>query len=170
MLYSNIIKPILYGNWLLRITNDHYINNDLTYIKIQPDIIKIRTLKQAGIIGIKKSRTAIINNIELFDNDTFLLNLNYSTTNIYSYSVLGIEIPEIKSTTENCNKTTSLNIKLFDKSLYINDNISSIYYIFDLYIGNIRNPYIETNINTFIFTQIVSLLLNLLIEYYIHFY
>lgn len=168
MLYSHLLKPIFFGNWLLRATNDNYINSGLSYIRIDKDCIKIKTLKQNGFIGIKNSRTATINQI-LFDNNSYLINLNYSTKNIYSYSILGIEIPEIKATSENYNKITNLNITVYDKTLLIYDNNSSFYYIFDLYIGNIKNPNTETNINTFIFTQFISILLNLLIGYYIHF-
>lgn len=167
MLYSHIIKPIFYGNWLLRATNDFDIKGDLSYITIDNDIIKIKTLKQNGIIGIKNSRTAKINDI-IFENNSYLINLNYSTKNVYSYSILGIKIPEIKGNIKNYNKTTNLNVTFFDKTLLICDGNSSFYYIFDLHIGNIKNPNIETNINTFIFTQFVSILLNLLIGYYIN--
>jgi hypothetical protein len=167
MIYSYILKPIFYGNWLLRATNDIDIIDGLSYIKIDKDIIKIKTLKHNGIIGIKNSRTARINDI-LFNNDSYLINLNYSTKNIYSYSILGIEIPEIKANSKNYNKITNLNITAYDKTLLIYDHNSSYYYIFDLYIGNIKYPNIETNINTFIFTQFISILLNLLIGYYIN--
>jgi hypothetical protein len=47
--------------------------------------------------------------------------------------------------------------------MFINDNDSNLYYIFDLYVGKLKYPNIETNITTFIFTQIFSIVLSLII-------
>ena len=55
-----------------------------------------------------------------------------------------------------------MSITIFDKTLLIMDNKSSLYYIFDLVIGKITYPNVETNINTFIFTQIVGIILSVL--------
>lgn len=163
-LYSNIVNPLMFGTWVLRITNDINIDKGLNYIQIQEEpIIKLKTLKQDGLFGIKKSRTAYINNINNIENNSYSFTLKYSKKNIYSYSFLGIEIPEFKSDSLSYYREKDFIINLFDKTLIISDNETNIYYIFDLYIGKLKYPNTETNINTFIFSQIFSILLSIII-------
>ena len=163
-LYSNIINPFMFGTWILRITNDINVENGVNYIQIQEEpIIKLKTLKQDGLFGIKKSRTAYIYNISNVEYNSYSFILKYSKKNIYSYSFLGIEIPEFKSDSLSYYKEKDFIINLFDKTLIISDNETNIYYIFDLYIGKLKYPNTETNINTFIFSQIFSILLSVII-------
>jgi len=163
-LYTTIITPFMLGNWVLRATNDINIEKGLNYIQIQEEpIIKLKTLKQDGLFGIKKSRTAFINNINYIDNNTCLFTLKYSRKNTYSYSFLGIEIPEIKAKSIDYYKEKSFTINLNDKTMLINDNDNNFYYIFDLYIGKLKYPNAETSISTFIFTQLFSIILSLII-------
>ena len=64
-IYANIITPLMFGTWVLRISNDINLEKCLNYIQIQEEpIIKLKTLKQDGLFGIKKSRTAFINDIK----------------------------------------------------------------------------------------------------------
>jgi len=163
-LYTTIITPFMYGNWILRTSNDINIEKELNYIQIQEEpIIKLKSFKQDGLFGIKKSRTAFINDINNIDKNSYLFSLKYSRKNTYSYSFLGIEIPEFKSNSINYYKIKNLTINIVDKSMFINDNDSNLYYIFDLYVGKLKYPNIETNITTFIFTQIFSIVLSLII-------
>jgi hypothetical protein len=151
----------MFGTWVLRITNDISVENGLNYIQIQEEpIIKLKTLKQDGLFGIKKSRTAYISNISTTENNSHSFTLKYSKKNIYSYSFLGIEIPEFKSDSLTYYKEKDFIINLFDKTIIISDNETNLYYIFDLYIGKLKYPNTETNINTFIFSQVFSIIMS----------
>jgi hypothetical protein len=76
---------------------------------------------------------------------------------------LGIEIPEFKSKSMSYNKITDLTVTIFDKTLLIMDNDLCLYYIFDLTIGKIKYPNVETSLNTFLFTQVISIFLSIII-------
>jgi hypothetical protein len=163
-IYTNIISPLMFGTWVLRISNDLDIKKGINYIQLQEEpIIKLKTLKQDGLFGIKNSRTADITNITYINDNCYSFILNYSKKNIYSYSFLGIEIPEFKSNSLSYYKEKNLTINLFEKTILINDNQSHLYYIFDLYIGKLKYPNTETSINTFIFTQLFSIFMSLII-------
>jgi hypothetical protein len=164
-IYTNVISPLLFGTWVLRLSNDIYLEKGLNYIQIQEEpIIKLKTLNQDGLFGIKKSRTAFINDITYLEDNSYKFKLKYSRKNTYSYSFLGIEIPEFKSNSIEYYKEKNLTVKFFDKTAIITDNDNDFFYIFDLYIGKIKYPNTETTINTFIFTQLFSLIVTLLIN------
>jgi len=164
-IYTNIISPLMFGTWVLRISNDINVEKGLNYIQIQEEpIIKLKTLKQDGLFGIKKSRTAFINDINYINENSYSFILKYSRKNTYSYSFLGVEIPEFKSNSIEYYKEKNFTIDLHDKTMIITDNNSYLYYIFDLYIGKLKYPNTETSINTFIFTQLFSIILSLLIS------
>jgi hypothetical protein len=163
-MYS-VINPFMYGTWILRVSNDINLNTqELNYIQIKEEpVIKFKTLKQDGFMGVKKSRTSYIKNITQMDNNTYSFALQHSNKNTYSYSLFGIQIPEFKSKSLSYTKVQNFVISSFEKTLLIVDNENEMYYLFDLHIGNLKYPNAETNINTFIFTQIFSILLNLII-------
>lgn len=162
-IYTNIITPLMFGTWVLRISNDINIENGLNYIQIQEEpIIKLKTLKQDGFFGQKKSRTAYINDVIYLGNNSYSFKAIFSRKNIYSYSFLGIQIPEYKSNSLPYIKEQNYTINLYDKSLIVSNNDNCLYYIFDLYIGNLKYPNAETSINTFIFTQIFSIILSII--------
>ena len=163
-IYTNVINPLMFGTWVLRITNDVNLEKGINYIQLQEEpILKLKTLKQDKIFGIKKSRTAYINNINYIHDNCYSFILNYSKKNIYSYSFLGIEIPEFKSNSISYCQQKNLTLTLHEKTMMITDNDSYLYYIFDLYIGKIKYPNTETSINTFIFTQIFSIFMSIII-------
>jgi hypothetical protein len=165
IVYNNIISPLMFGTWLLRNTNDINVDCGLNYIKIQPEpIIKLKSLKQDGFFGIKKSKTAFIKNINAIEKNCYSFTLKYSSKNIYSYSFLGIEIPEFKTDTLAYNKENNFTIYLYDKTMVITDDEVNTYYIFDLFIGKIKYPNTETNVYTFIFTQIISILISVILS------
>jgi hypothetical protein len=165
-IYTNIVNPLMFGTWILRVTNDVTIEKAINYIQIQEvPIIKFKTLKHEGLLGIKKSRTATIKNTNYINDHCYTFSLNYSRKNVYSYSFLGIEIPEVKSSSTSYNKVKNLTIKLFEKTIIISDNDSYLYYIFDLYIGKIKYPNTETTIYTFIFTQLFSIFVGVIITH-----
>jgi hypothetical protein len=162
---STLIKPLIYGTWLLRNTNDYSVNNSLNYLVINNNgEIKFKTLHFNNFLGIKKSRTAQIENVVEHENDTYAICFNYIKKNTYTYSFLGIEIPEIKTKSEEYNNTKNITVNLFNNVLLILDNELYIYYVFDLYLGKIKYPNTETTLNTFLFTQIFGLLIGLIIN------
>jgi hypothetical protein len=163
-LLSQNITPFIYGTWILRITNDINVENNLNFIQINEDSkIKLKTIKQEGPFGVKKSRTASISDVKCVSSNNYNLTLTYSIKNTYSYSFLGIEIPEFKSNSISYDKKQNLSINIFDRSILVIDNKNCLYYIFDLYIGKLKYPNIETNLSTFLFTQSISIILSILI-------
>ena len=188
----NLIKksyPLLLGTWILRSTNDNKFSKGLSYLVINPDnIVKFRTLDQNGLFGTKNSITGIISNITSnynsnsdsnsdsdsdSDSDSnynldYSINLKYSHSNTYSYSFIGVEIPEFKSKSKNYILNKKYNITIYDKSILVTDTKLPLYYLFDLYIGKLQNPFIETGLNTFIFTQLFSFFLNLILANALH--
>jgi len=161
------INPLLLGTWILRASNDKNIPLGINYIEINDEpSIKFKTLKQDNLIGIKCSRSASISKIKRIKQNSFIFTLQYIKKNIYSYSFLGISIPELKSESIPYSIEKNLTINIFERTIIVNDNTQSdedLYYIFDLNIGKIRYPNIETNINTFIFSQLFSILLGIIL-------
>ncbi len=161
--------PLLLGTWIIRSTNDNFLSTGISYLVIKNDkTIKVRHLDQEGFIGTKKSVSGIISNITVFDDSKYQINIDYSHQNKYSYSLFGVEIPEFKSETKNYLTSKEFNLTLYDNSLLIEDNKLPLYYLYDLHIGNIKRPYIETGINTFFFTQLISFIFNLILAKLIH--
>jgi hypothetical protein len=167
MKLNSAIKPLIYGTWLLRNTNDLNVDNKLNnsnYLIIDNDnIVKFKSLDSNCFFGIKKSRTAEIRNL-VKNNDTFTLQFRFLKKNTYTYSFFGIEIPEIKTKSEDYNYEKNINVNLFHNILLIIDNDLSLYYIFDLYQGKIKTSNIETHFNTFIFTQLFGIIIGFLIN------
>lgn len=167
---NRLIKlfPHLLGTWTLRSTNDKYLLDGFTYLVLHnDDTIKLKTIYQEGIIGVKKSRSGNINNIRI-NNSTILLNITYNTYIKYSQSILGIQIPEFKSNEINYSMNKELSIDIIDKTLLIKDIYLPLYYLFDLQVGKIKSPLIETGMNTLVFTQVLSFFLNLVMVNLIH--
>jgi len=171
MLINSILKlyPFFLGTWILRSTNDNTLLKGLTYIIMNDDeSIKLRTLNKEGVFGTKKSINGKIININPIDNSNFIINIKYLYLHKYSYSFIGIEIPEFKFESTNCIINKNLHIKFLDRSILITDTKLPYYYLFDLYIGKIQYPYTETGLNTFIFTQFISFILNLILAKILH--
>ena len=147
----NNISPLLLGTWILRATNDKNIPSGINYIVINDEpSIKFKTLKQDNLLGIKCSRTASIRKIRRMKQNKFL----------------GISIPELRSESLPYTSEKNLTINIFEKTIVVNDKKegeNKLYYIFDLNIGKIRYPNIETNLNTFIFSQLFSILLGFIL-------
>jgi len=161
--------PYILGTWILRSTNDNTLSENFSYLTINNDnTIKFRTLSREGLFGIKKSRSGIIKNITVINDNDYFIRVKYSHTNKYSYSILGIEIPEYKSEQKHNLINRSINLKIIDKSILIRYCNSPLYYLFDLHVGKIGRPFIETRLNTFLFTQFISFFLNLILANIIH--
>lgn len=160
--------PFLMGTWVLRATNDHSLKEGYTFLVLNDDnSIKLKTIYQEGIFGVKKSRSGYIENVLTNKNNT-VLKIKYNSYNKYSQSIFGIQIPEVKSENVKYSINKQLNARLIDRSLLVTDVGSPLYYLFDLQIGKIKSPLIETGINTLIFTQFVSFFLNLILANGIH--
>jgi hypothetical protein len=74
-----VIKPLIYGTWLLRNTNDLNIDNNMNYLIINnDDTVKFKTIDSNPFFGIKKSRTAEIRNLsETNVTDSYLIQFRY---------------------------------------------------------------------------------------------
>lgn len=154
-----LFSPLIFGTWILRNTNNMSIINNFSYINIQDTTIKIKSFKQDGFFAVKRSKTAHIKNINKIKNNRYKITLECSRQNIYSYSFLGIEIPEYRSKSIEYFKELNLTLHYFDKTLLLYEDNNEHYYVFDLILGTLKYPHIETNITTFIFTQLFGILI-----------
>jgi len=162
-------SKFILGNWILRATNDNYLTsrNAYTYIIISDNNnIKLKSIYNEGLITVKKSTTGTYNIIDLdINNNTAYIDVIYNKYNIYSHSFFGIQLPEIKSQNKIIMNKRRINVELIDNSILVNDDKTPLYYLFDLQIGKIKSPFIEINLNTFIFSQIFGLLLSSIITH-----
>jgi len=159
-----LINRFLLGNWILRSTNDIQLQQGYTFLIINDDnSIKLKTIYDQNAIVSKKSTTGIINNIENIEPNIARLNIVYTNYNIYSHSLCGIQLPEIKSQNKKFNIKKYFIVELVDQSLLITDTRTPLYYLFDLQIGKVKSPYIEMSLYTFLFTQIIGIFLNIII-------
>jgi len=160
--------PFLLGTWMLRATNDNFLKDGYTFLVLNDDnSIKLKTIYQEGIFGVKKSRSGYIKNI-IMNDENISLEINYNGYNKYSQSILGIQIPEYKSENNIYSIDRELIVKITDSSLLITDKSSPLYYLFDLQVGKTKSPLVETGMNTLIFSQFVSFFLNLIMANIIH--
>jgi ribosomal protein L23 len=179
--------PQFLGSYLLRKTNDISFHNKFTFLVLDKNNkIKLKTIMQKGIFATKISRTGYINfnknyktifnplyfitmhkklNNVLFDNDLDI-SIQFNNVDKYSYSFFGIQFPEIKyKQNSNYYIQKRLRVKQKDYTFFIIDKYTNHYYIFDLCkdLDTQKLPYIETPINTLIFTQIFSFIANILL-------
>ena len=88
-----------------------------------------------------------------------------NSVNRYSYSFLGIEIPQIKYKQDTYdNLTKKINIKHKNKIIYITDINNNIYYLFDLDTQLKKTPYIEISITTLIINKLFDLLFSIILK------
>jgi hypothetical protein len=165
----NFIKPLIYGTWILRSTNNCDLQNESNFVIVNNDKqIKLKSYyNYNNIIGLKKSKTAIVNDL-IEKNNSLFVNYTWISKNTYTYSILGIEIPEIKTMSDNYSQEKNLSLELYNNVLVVNDLNNSFYYIFDLYQGKIKNPNVETSLSLFIFTQFFSIIFGILIHNFIN--
>jgi hypothetical protein len=162
------INPLLIGTWKLRTTNDKNIDR-FSYLILNGDnTFKFKSIKYNGIIAIKTSRSGIINNINknplLYPfNKNAEININYKSINKYSYSLFGIEIPELKmQSNSNYKLNKNLIIYIKDRQLFIQTKNQKYYYIFDVCDKINKLPYIEITFTNLMITQIISFTFNIL--------
>lgn len=157
------MSKFMLGTWFLRATNDKYINNKdgIFYMEIFEDYLKFKHIYNQGIIMEKKSITS---NFEIINYDnienTADIIVTYNKYNIYSHSLFGIQLPELRSKNKTITSKRKVNVKLLDNSLLIHDSKTPLYYLFDLQIGKIKSPFIEISLNTLIFSQIIGIILS----------
>jgi len=163
--FQNENNKFILGTWNLRVTNDKHINdkNGLFYMEIYEDYIKFKHIYNKGMIMEKKSITGVYNIINNNNtSDTAIIDIVLNKYNIYSHSIYGIQLPELKS----ANKTFISRRKVYAKKIFntilFHDTKRPLYYLFDLQqINKIKSPFIEISINTLFFSQVISILLNL---------
>ena len=159
------INKFLLGNWILRSTNDNQLQKGYTFLIINNNnTIKLKTILDKNLIVSKKSTTGLINNITNISSNSATFNIIYTNYNVYSHSLCGIQLPEIKSFNKNVNIKKHFKVELLDQSLLVSDTKTPLYYLFDLQIGKFKSPYIEISLYTFLFTQIVSIFINIIMS------
>ena len=164
----NSISKFMLGTWFLRATNDKYINNKegVFYMKIHEDYLKFKHIYTQGIIMEKKSITSTFEIINYnYTENTADVIITYNKYNVYSHSFLGVELPELKSKNKIITSKRKVTAQLLDNSLLIHDSKTPLYYLFDLQIGKIKSPFIEISLNTFIFSQIIGIILSQIINH-----
>lgn len=164
----------LQGKWILRKSNDPKLKNKYTYFILNPnDEIKIKTISN-GFVKTKTSRTGKIklisiknnffknsfnNNLKNLEEDNNLVfEIDINSSNSYSYSIIGVEVPQIKykqNTYENLKR--KLDIKQKDKTIYVKDLTTNLYYLFDLETQTKKTPYIEISITTLVINELFDL-------------
>ena len=172
--------PSLLGTWVLRSTNDDKFIINYTYLTLEENNkIKLKTIYLNKIFAAQISRYGELkllkkNNINLKnlfkprilnlmkENNNVDLLINFNKLSKFSYSVFGIEIPEVKFKELNdyCSYK-NINVKQYDKTIFIVDNESKLYYLFDLSYNTNRVPLTEVTLNTLLITQFISFLINL---------
>lgn len=187
-----IVPPYSMGVYLLRKTNDvSFGSSKYTYLVINEKNIKLKTIYKNGIFATKKSRTGtislkkvsnfkILNQINMFthmqkmkimkeENDVKFI-VKFNSVSEYTYSMLGIEFPEIKyKQIVDYNLQKNIRVQQHDKMLYITDEFNN-YYIFDLYLNMNLNrlPFVETALYTLIFSDVIGFLVNKGLITFIH--
>jgi hypothetical protein len=160
--------PYLLGTWVLRCTNDVHLRDEYTYMVLNDDnTIKLKTIYQKNFFGLKKSRSGLIQEI-INNNNEINVKIKYNYHNNYVQSLFGIEIPEIISAKNYYVIKSTLLITLYEKTLLIKVADTTLYYLFDLQIGKIKSPFIESGINTLFFSQFLTFFLNILLANAIH--
>jgi len=164
------IEPYLYGTWMLRYTDDEKLIPIQSYLIIKDNTnIKLRTVRMNWIFATKISKTGKIQNIRYnYFQRKIDIDVQFNQVNKYSYSILGIEIPEFRyEQIKEYKLSKKLSIQEYEKILYMIDKDTKYSYIFDLLLYNTKLPYIEMSIYTFIFSQFFGVFINLLILYLI---
>jgi hypothetical protein len=165
----------LQGKWTLRKSNDPKLKNKYTYFLLNTNNeIKIKTISN-GIVKVKTSRTGEIklkknNNVflknysfdslkNLCEDNDINCELTINNVNSYSYSIIGIEIPQIRYKQNTYNDLIrKINIKHKDKTIYVTDINNNMYYLFDLDTDMKKTPYIEISITTLIINELFDIL------------
>lgn len=163
-----IDKHCLSGLWKLRFTNDKKLN-DYVFLQLNnDDSFVLRSVKSDGILATKTSKYGKIN----FDNNHNLIRFNnfrkrsrmsiqIKSINKFSYSLFGVEIPEIKyDSDDSYNIEHIIDVKNYDKTLFIRDIDTNKYYIFDITNGIEKKPFVEMSFNTLLFSQFFGFLVN----------
>ena len=163
----SFVNPMFLGIWLLRATNDQHFNKGTTFVEVKNDYkLKLYTKYTDGIIGKTYKRIGYV--VEPTETNIIDLNLYFTKKVLYSYSVLGFKIPEAGKTFFAYEKPLNLAIKREGNTIIVSDKNTTKFYIFDLYVKEYNVPPIETRWNTFLFIQLISFLLNLLLVQAFH--
>jgi hypothetical protein len=162
------ISKFMLGTWYLRASNDKLLNykESISYIEIKEESLKFKHIYNQGIFVEKKSITGTFEIIEHnIHENTAIVDITYNKYNIYSHSLFGIQLPELRSKNKILSSKRKVTAKLLEGSLLIEDTKTPLYYLFDLQKGKIKSPYIEISFNTFIFSQTMSVFLTLLFNH-----
>ena len=166
--------PYIFGTYLLRTTNNVNIKSKYTYLIVNDKKnIKIKTIQESGFLATKTSKRGTVEIIPNFKNlisyifkkSSYDIRIVFNNVNKYSYSYFGIEFPEIKyKQISNYSSEIKLTIDYKHNTIFMVDE-DKFYYVFDLYpyIKTNKLPYIEMPFNTFLFSQLLSFVINLLL-------
>ena len=157
------ISRFLLGTWVLRASNDKFLDNRFTTMTLKDDdTLTLKTISQRFMFAEKKSISAAVNVLSTVDN-TASLDITYFKYDIYSHSAFGVQIPEIMSKNKKFTLKKKFNATIVDSSLLIADTRTPLYYLFDLQVGQPKSPYVEIGLTTFVFSQVFGLFLNSMI-------
>ena len=167
------ICPSLLGKWKLRHTNNKlFLTNSLVYIDVYSNNkIIIKSINSNGLIGMKTcSKFKIIDYTKKYFNK-YNFKVQIYSHDLYSYSLLGIEIPKIKIKSKKKILNKYYTIKKKHNLLFIieKNNITNLYYVFDIYSENNKLPHVEISIWTLISSQIISFIINLILINIFHY-
>ena len=174
---SKNVSPLMFGTYIMRKTDNKMITSQYTFLIVNDATnIKLKTIQENGFLATKVSKTGTVEYIPSIKNAlNFILRkseydviVKINNVNKYSYSLFGIEFPEFRyKQISNYNIHYKMTAVYVDKSLYIVDTTTParVFYLFDLYTNSKTNklPYIEVSFNTFVITQVLSFLINLLL-------
>lgn len=166
-----INSPFLFGIWKLRLTNDIKLADTMVYLILDnSDKIKLKTITN-GIFATKISKSGIIKkkvkNFSIFHNNKIELDAVFSRLNKYTYSIFGLEIPQIKLIgNETYNITKNVIITHKYSSLYIIDNNNKNYYIFDQFSDKLQIP--SASLTFMLANQLIGFVVNLILVKLLH--
>jgi len=159
------IKPItnfnyFNGEWLLRTSNNPNYQVGNTRLQIDNGTICFRTKYSDYVFNEVRKKKGTYN----YNSNNMVLNIQFESLSFYKNSLFGIRTPKFNKRSEEYNNCISLDCTLdtYDK-LYLYNKDKGYYYLFDLYIEELKIPKIETSLNNYIFVQIFSFLINTLL-------
>ena len=163
-----VVNPLFLGVWLLRATNDYNFKESTTLLEIKEDCkLELFTKFNDGIFGKTFKRIGYISEPPKYCLSK--IDLFFTKKILFSYSILGFKIPEAAKTYYTYDKPKRFKIKREGNTIIVNENKSKLFYIFDLYVKEYNTPPIETRWNNFIFIQIVSFLLNIILVQFLNY-
>jgi len=167
-MYTAFVNPFFLGVWLLRSSNDYNFQKGTTFLEIKEDYkFELYTKFNDGIFGKTFKRIGYVNKPYKFLSRK--IDLLFTHKELFSYSVLGFKIPDTATKYFEYEKPKKYVVNREGTTIIVKDDLSELFYIFDLYVNEYNTPSIETKWNNFLFIQFMSFLLNLLLVQFMNY-